>query len=144
MVKAVVFPSSHVWIWDLDHKEGWALKNWCFWNVMLEKTLESPLDSTEVKPVNPKGNHSWMFTGRTDAETEAPILWPLDVKNWLIGKVPDAGKDWRQEKGTTEDEMVRLHHQLNEHEFEQTPGDSEGQGSPACCSLWGCKELDVA
>ena len=102
--------------------------------MVLEKTLEGPLDSKEIKPVNPKENQSWIFTGRTDAEAEAPILWPPDVKSWLTGKDPDAGKDWRQEKGMTEDEMVGWHHWLNGHEFEQTLEDSEGQGSLACCS----------
>ena len=101
------FSSSHVWMWELDHKEGWVLKNWCFWTVVLEKTLESPLDCKEIQPVNPKGNQPWIFIGRTDAEAETPILWPPDEKTWLIGKDPDAGKDWGQkEKGTTEDEMV--------------------------------------
>ena len=115
------FSSSHVWMWELDHKESWALKNWCFWIVVLEKTLESPLESKEIKPVNPKGNQSWIFIGRTDAEAEAPILWPPDVKNWLTGKNPDAEKDWRQEeKGTSESEMVGWHHRLDGHEFEQT------------------------
>ena len=109
------FSSSHVWMWKLDHKESWVPKNWCFWTVMLEKTLESPLDSMEMEPVNPKGNQSRIFIGRTDASAEAPILWPPDVKNWLTGKDPDAGKDRRQEeKGTTEDEMVRWHHWLKD------------------------------
>ena len=131
-------------MWELDHKEGSAPKNWCFWAVMLEKTPESPLDFKEIKPVNPKGNRSWIFIRRTDAEAEAPMLWPPDVKNWLIGKDADAGKDWRQEeKGTTEDEMVGWHHWVSGHEFEQAPGDSEGQGSLACCSPWGCKESDT-
>ena len=113
------FSSSQVWMWELDHKESWVLKNWCFWTVVLEKTLKSPLDCKEIKPVYPKGNQSWIFTGRTDAEAETPIFWPPDVKNWLIRKDPDAGKDWRQEeKGTTEDEMVGWHHRLNGHEFE--------------------------
>ena len=113
------FSSSHVWMWELDYKESWVQKNWCFWNVVLEKTLESPLNCREMKPVHPKGNQPWMFTGRTDAEAEIPIVWPPDVKNWLIGKDPDAGKDWRQEeKGTTEDEMVGWHHRLGGHEFE--------------------------
>ena len=137
------FSSSHVWMWKLDHNEGWALKNWCFWNLMLEKTLENILDSKEIKPVNPKGNQSWIYTGRTDAEGETPTLWPPDVKSWLIGKDPDAGKDWRQEKGAVEDKMVRYHHWLNGHEFEQTPGDSEGQGRLVCCSPWRCKGLDM-
>ena len=129
-------------MWELDHKEGWAPKNWCFWTVVSEKTLESPLDCKEIQPVHPKGNQSWIFTGRTDAE--APILWPPDVKNQLIRKDPDAGKDWRQEeKGTTEDEMVGWHHRLNGHEFEQAPGDDDGQGSLTCCSPWGCKVSDT-
>ena len=111
------FPSSHVQMWELGQKEGWVPKNWCFQTVVLEKTLESPLDCKEIKPVNPKGNQPWIFIRRTDAE--APILWPLDLKSWLIGKYPDAGKDWRQEeKGTTEDEMAGWHHGLNGHELE--------------------------
>ena len=119
-------------MWELDHKEGQAPKNWCFWNVVLEKIPESPLDSKEIKPVIPKGNQFLIFIGRTDAEAEVPILWPLDVKNWLIRKDPDAGKDWRQEeKWVTEDEMTGWHHQLDGHEFEQTPVDGEGQGSLA-------------
>ena len=122
----------------------WASKNWCFWTVVLEKTLESPLDCKEGKPVHPKGNQSWIFFGRTDAEAESPILWPPDAKNWLIGNDPDAGKDWRQEeKGTTEDEMVGWHHQLNGHEFEQAPRVGDGQGSLACYSPWGHKESDM-
>ena len=113
------FFSGHVWMWELDYKESWALKNWCFWTVVLEKTLESPLDSKEIQPVNPNGNQSWIFIGRTDAEAETPIVWLPDVKDWLIWKDPDAGKDWRQEeKGTTEDELVRWHHWLDGHEFE--------------------------
>ena len=131
------------WMWELDYKEGWAPKNWCFWTVVLEKTLESPLDCKEIQPVHPKGNQLWIFIGRTDAENEASIVWPLNAKSQLIGKDPDAGKDWRQEeKGATEDEIVGWHHWLNGHE--QTPGDSEGQGGLACCSPWGCKELDTA
>ena len=121
------FSSSHVWMSELDYKESWSLKNWCFWTVVLEKTLESPLDFKEIQPVHPKGNQPWIFIGRTDAEVEDPILWPPDEKSWLIGKDPDAGKDWRQEeKGTTEDEMVGWHHWFNGCEFEQTPGDGEG------------------
>ena len=115
------FSSSHVWMWELNYKESWALKNWCFWTVVLEKTLESPLDCKGIKLVNPKGNQSWIFIGRTDAEAEAetPILWPPDAKNWSIGKAPDTGKDWRQEeKETTEDEMVGWHHWLYRREFE--------------------------
>ena len=119
LIKAMFFSSSQVWMWELDQKENWTPKNWCFWTVALEKTLESPLDCKEIKPVHPKGNQSWIFIGRTDAEAEAPILWPCDVKNWLIWKNPDDGKDWRQEeKGMTEDEMIGWHHRLNEHEFE--------------------------
>ena len=128
----------------LDHKDGWVLKNWCFWTVVLEKTLESLLYCKDIKPVNPKGNQSWIFTGRTDAEVETPIVWIPDAKSRLTGKDPDAGKDWRQEEqGATEDEMVGWHHWLNGHEFEKALGDGEGQGSLACCSPWGCKELDM-
>ena len=113
------FSTSHVWMWKLDYKESWALKNWCFWTVVLDKTLESPLDCKEIKQVNPKGNQSWLFIGRTDAEAETPKLWPPDAKNCLTGKDRDAGKDWRQEeKGTTEDEMVGWHHWFDGHEFE--------------------------
>ena len=112
------FSSSHVWMWDLDHREGWALKNWCFQTVVLQKTLESLLDCKVIKPVNPKGNQPSIFFGRTDAESEAPILWPPGAKNWLTGKDPDAGKDWGQEKGMREDEMAGWHHWLNGHEFE--------------------------
>ena len=110
LVKATVFSSTHVQMWELDHKEGWAQKNWCFQIVVLKKTLESPLDCKEIKPVNSKGNQSWIFIGKTDAKAETPILWPPDAKNWLIGKDPDAGKDWgREEKGPTEDEMFGWH-----------------------------------
>ena len=113
------FPSSHVWIWELDYKGIWVLKNWCFWTVVLEKTLEIPLDCKEIQPVHTKGDHFWVFIGRTDAEAETPVLWPPDVKNCLIWKDPVSGKDWRQEeKGTTEDEMVSWNHHLNGHEFE--------------------------
>ena len=134
------FSSSHVRMWELNHKEGWAPKNWCFRTVVLEKekTLESPLDSKKIKPVDPKGNQHWIFIGRTDAE--APIPWSPDAKNQVIGKDPDAGEDWGQkENGVAKDEMVGWHHQLNWHEFEQTSGDSGGQRSLACCSLWDCK-----
>ena len=117
--------------------------NWCFWTVVLEKTPESPLDCKEIQPVHPKGNQSWIFIGRTDAKAETPILWPPDVKSWLIWKDPDAGKDWGQEKGMTEDEMVEWHHWLNGHEFEWTLGVGDGQGGLACCSPWSCKESDV-
>ena len=119
LVKAIVFSSSHVWMWELDCKESWAPKNWCFWTAVLEKTIESLLYSKEIKPVHPKGDQSWVFTGRTDAEAEAPILCLPDVKNWLIWKDPDAGKYWREEeKETTEDEMVGQYHQHDEHESE--------------------------
>ena len=138
------FSSSHVWMWELDYKESWAPKNSCFWAVVLEKTLESPLDYKEIQPVHPKGNQCWIFIERTDAEAETPILWSPDVKNWLIWKDPDAGKDWRrEEKGTTEDETVGWHHQLNGHEFEQAPGVGNGQGGLVCSSPWGCKESDM-
>ena len=122
------FSSSHVWMWELDNKKGWALKNLCLWTLELGKTLETPLDRKEIKPVNPKGNQHRIFIRRTNAETEAPIFWPSDVKSWLIGKDPDAERDWKQEEtGSTEDEIVGWHHWLNGHEFEQTPGDSKGQ-----------------
>ena len=124
-----VFSSSHVWMWELDYSESWALKNWCFWTVVLEKTLESPFDCKEIKPVHPKGDQSWVFIGRTDVEAETPILWPPDAKNWLIWKDLDAGKGWRwEEKGMTEDEMVGWHHRLNGHGFGWTPGVGDGQG----------------
>ena len=118
LAKAMVFSSSHVCMWELDYKESWAPKNWCFWTVVLEKTLENPLDCKEIKPVSPKGDQPWVFIERTDVEAETPILWPSDAKSWLIWKDPDAGKDWRQEeKGKTEDEMVLWHRQLNGYEF---------------------------
>ena len=130
-------------MWELNCEEGWVPKNWCFWTVVLEKTLESPLECTEIQPVHSKGNESWIFTGRTDAEAETPILWPPDAKNWLIGKDPDAGKDWRwEEKGMTKDEVFGWHHQLNGHEFESALGVGDGQGSLACCSPWCCKDWD--
>ena len=129
------FSSSQVQMWEIDHKEGWAPPNWCFWTVVLEDSWES---------LEQQGDQSWIFTGRTDAEAKAPILWLPDVKRWLIGKDPDAGKDWRQkEKSTAEDEMVGWYHQVDGHESEQTPGDSEGQGSLTPCSPWGCKESDM-
>ena len=132
-------------MWELDHKESWAPKNSCFWTVVLEKTLESPFYSKEIQPVHPKGNQTWIFIGRTDAEAETPIFWPPDVKNWLIRKDLDARKDWRwEEKGMTENEMVGWHHWLNGHEFEQASGVGKGQRSLACFSLWGCKELDTS
>ena len=126
-------------MWELYHKEGWSPKNWCFWTLVLEKTLKSPLDWKEIQPVNPKGNQSWIFIGRTDAE--APIFWPPHVKNWLIGKDPHARKDWRQEeKGTTEDEMVGWHHWLNGHGFGWILGVGDEQGGLACCGSWDHKE----
>ena len=125
-------------MWELDHKEGWALKNWCFWTEVLETTLEGPLDCKEIQPAYPKENQFWIFIGGTDDETETQILWPPDSKNWLIGKDPDAEKDWRQEeKGMTENEMVGWHHSLNGHESEQALGDGEGQGSLACLQSMG-------
>ena len=136
------FPSSHIWMWMLDHEEGQVPKNWCFWTRVLEKTLESPLDTKEIKPVNLRGNQPWILIGSTNAEAEAP-LWLSDVKSWLTGKDLDVGKDWGQQKGATEDEMFWWHHWLNAHEFKQTSGDSEGQGSLECCSPWGCKESDT-
>ena len=136
------FFSSHVWMWEMDHKEGWVLKSWCLGNVVLEKIPMSPLDRKEIKRVNAKGNQSWIFIERTHAEAEAPILWPPDAKSQLTGKDPNARENWGQEeKGETEFEMFGWYHQLNGHEFEQTQGDGEGQGSLACCSPWGCKEL---
>ena len=134
------FSSSHVWMWELEHKEGWASKNWFLWTAVLEKTLVSPLDSKEIRPLNSKGSQSWIYIERTDAEAKAPILWPPDAKTWLFGKDPDAGKDRRQEeKRVAEDEIVGWHHYLNGREFEQTQGD-EGQGSLAYCSSYGHKE----
>ena len=131
-------------MWELDYKESWASKNWCFWTVVLEKTLESSLDCKEIQPVHPKGDQTWVFIGRTDFEAETPIRWPPDAKNWLIWKDPDAGKDWRQEeKGTTEYEMVGWHHRLNGHGFGWTPGVGDGQRGLACCDSWGHKESDT-
>ena len=131
-------------MWELDHKESWAPKNWCFWAVVLERTLKSPLDCKEIQPVHPKSNQSWIFIGRTDAEAETPIIRPPDGKNWLIGKDPDAGKDWRdEEKGTTEDEMVGWRHWLDGREFEWALGVGDGQWSLVCYSPWGCKESDM-
>ena len=131
-------------MWELDHKESWVLKNWCFWTAVLEKTLESTLDCKEIQQVNPKVTQSWIFIGRTDAEAETPIVWPPDAKSWFIGKDPDYGKDWRQEeKGITEDEIVGWHHRLDGHEFEYALGVGDGQWSLACCSPWCQKELDM-
>ena len=142
--QSYVFSSSRVWMWELDDKESWVPKNWCFWTVVLGETLESPLDCKEIQPVHPKGNQSWIFIRRTDAEAETPILWPPDVKNWLIGRDSDAGTDWRQEEeGTIEDEKVEWHHWLDGHEFEQAPGVGDGQGRLACCSPWGHKDSDM-
>ena len=126
------FSSSHIWMWELDYKESWALKNWCFWTVVLEKTLESPLDCKEIQPVHPKGNQSWILIGRPDVEAQALVLWPPDAKSWLIKKDPDAGKDWRQkEKGTTEDEMIGWHHQPNGLQHTRLPCPSP---TPRACS----------
>ena len=131
-------------MWELDYKESQELKNWCFWTVVLEKTLKSPLDCKEIQPVHHKGNQSWIFIGRTDVETQTPVLWPPDVKSWLIWRDPDAWKDWRrEEKGTTEDEMAGWYHWLNGHEFEWTLGVGDGQGGLACCSPYGSEELDT-
>ena len=138
------FSSSHVWMWELDHKESWVPKNWWFWTVVLEKTLESPLDCKEIQPVHSEGDQSWMFIERTDAEAEPPLFWPPDGKSWLIGKDPDAGKDWgQQKKGVTGDEMVGWHHRLDGHEFEQALGVGDGQGGLACCDSWDRKESDT-
>ena len=143
LVKAMVFPVV------MYGCESWTIKkaepkNWCFWTVVLEKTLESPLVCKEIQPVHPKGDQSWVIIGRTDVEAETPILWPPDAKSWLIWKDPDAGKDWGQEgKGTTEDEMVGWHHRLNRHECEQASAAGDGQGSLACCSPWDRKESDT-
>ena len=132
----------HVRMWELDCEESWALKNWCFGTVVLEKTLESP--RKEIQPVHSKGDQSWVFFGRNDAEAETPILWPPDVKSWLIGKDSDAGRDWGQEeKGTTEDEMAGWHHRLSGREFEWTLGVGDGQGGLACCDSWSRKESDT-
>ena len=128
-------------MWELDYKESWVPKIQYFWTVVLEKTLESPFDSKEIQPVHPKGDQSWVFIGRTDAETETPVLWPPHVKSWFIGKEPDAEKDWGQEeKGTTEDEMGGWHHPLNGHGFGWTPGVGDRQGGMVCCDSWGRKE----
>ena len=123
-------------MWELDSEESWVPKNWCFWTVVLAKTLESPLDCKEIQPVHPKGDQPWIFIGRTDVEAETPILWPPDEKSWLVGKDPDAGKDWGQEKGMTEDEMVGWHHRLDGHGFGWTPGVGDGQGGLPCCGSW--------
>jgi len=145
------FPSGHVWMWELDCgescmdcEESWALKNWCFWIMVLEKTLESPLDCKEIQPVHSKGDQPWVFIGRNDAKAETPVLWPPHVKSWLIGKDSDAGRDWGQEeKGPTEDEMAGWHHRLDGHESEWTLGVGDGQGGLACCDSWGHRESDM-
>ena len=137
------FSSSHLWMWESDYKESWALKNWCFWTVVLEKTLESPLDCKEIQPVHPKGDQSWVFTGRTD-EAETPILWSPDAKSWLIWKESDDGKDWGQKgKGMTEDEMVGWHHRPNGHQFGWILGVGDGQGGLASWGSWDHKESDM-
>jgi len=144
LVKAMVFPVGHVWMWELDCEEGWALKNWCFWTVVLEKTLESPLDCKEIQPVHSKGGQPWVFFGRNDAKAETPVLWLPHAKSWLIGKDSDAGRDWGQEeKGMTEDEMAGWHRRLDGREFDWAPGDGDGQGGLACFDSWGSKESDT-
>ena len=138
------FSSGYVWMWELDCEESWAPKNWCFWAVVLKKTLESPLDHKEIQPVHSKGDQSWVFIGRTDAEAETPMLWSPHAKSWLTGKHPDAGRDWGQEeKGMAEDEMAGWHHWLDGREFEWTLGVDDGQGGLACCDSWGHKESDT-
>ena len=138
-------PPGKPWcIYTMDCEEGWAPKNWCFWTVVLEETLESPLDCKEIQPVHSEGDQPWDFFGRDDAKAETPVLWPPHAERWLIGKDSDAGRDWGQEeKGTTEDEMAGWHHWLNGHESQWTPGVGVGQGGLACCDSWGCKELDT-
>ena len=138
------FSSGHVWMWELDCEEGWAPKNWCFWTVVLEKTLESPLDYKEIQLVHSKADQSWVFIGRTDAKAETPLLCPPHVKSWLIGKDSDAWRDcWQEEKGTAQEEMAGWYHRLDGHESEWTPGDGDGEGGLACCDSWGRKESDV-
>ena len=142
--QAYSFSSGHVWMWQLDCEESWVPKNWCFWIMVLDKTLESPLDCKKIQPVHPKGDQSRVFFGRTDVEAETPILWPPHVKSWLIGKDPDAGKDWvQEEKGMTEDEMAGWHHRFNGHGFGWTPGAGDRQGGLVCYSSWGRKESDT-
>jgi len=133
------FSSGHVWMWQLDCEESWAPKNWCFWTVVLEKTLESPLDCKEIQPVHSKGDQPWDFFGRNEAKAETPVLWPPHVKSWLTGKDSDAGREWGQEKGTTEDEMAGWHHWLDGRESGWTPGVGDGQGGLVCCDSWGCR-----
>ena len=162
LVKAMVFSSGHVWMWELDCEESWTLKNWCFWTVALEKTLESPLDWKEIQPVHSEGDQPWVFFGKNDAKAETPVLWSPHAKSWLIGKDSDAGRncgqeekgttgiggrrkrDWGQEeKGTTAIEMAGWHHRLNGCEFEWTLGIGDGQGGLACCNSRGCKVSDM-
>ena len=141
--KGYGFSSGHVWTWELDCEEGWVPKNWCFWTVVLEKTLESSLDCKETQPAHSKGNQGWVYIGRTDAEAETPILWPPHAKSWLIGKDSDGGRDWGQEeKGMTEDEMAGWHNRFDGHETDWTPGAGDGQGGLACCNSWGHKESE--
>ena len=138
------FSSGHVCMWELDCEESWVLKNWCFWTVVLEKTLESLLDYKKIQPVHSEGDQPWDFFGRTDAKAETPVLWPPHVKSWLIGKDSDAGRDWgKKEKGTTEDDIAGWHHRLDGRESGWTLGDGDGQGGLACCDSWGCKESDT-
>ena len=138
------FSCSHVWMWELDCEEGWVPKNWCFWTVVLEKTLESPLDCKEIQAVHSEGDQPWDFFGRNDAEAETPVLWPSHAKSWLIGRDSDAGRDWGQEeKGMTEDEMAGWHHWLDGCESGWTPGVVDGQGGLASCDSWGLKESDM-
>ena len=140
--QSYVFTSCHLWMWEMDYKESWVLKNW-FWTVVLEKTLESPLDCKEIQPVHSEGDQLWDFFGRNDAKAEAPVLWPPHVK-WLVGKDSDAGRDWGQEeKGMTEDEMAGWHHWLDGCESEWTLGVGDGQGGLTCCDSWGRKESDT-
>ena len=142
--QSYAFSSSHEWMWELDYQESWAPKNWSFWTVVLEKTLESPLDFKEIQPVHSEGDQPWDFFGRNDAKAETPVVWPPHVKSWLIGKDSDAGRDWGQEeKGMTEDEMTGWHHWLDGRESEWTLGVGVGQGGLACCDSWGCKESDT-
>ena len=143
LIKAMVFPVV-MYGYELDCEESWVLKNWCFWTVVLEKTLESPLDCKEIQPIRSKGDQSWVFIGRNDAKAETPVPWPSHTKSWLIGKDSDAGRDWGQEeKGMTKDEMAGWHPRLDGHESEWTPGIDDGQGGLACCNLWGHKESDT-
>ena len=138
------FSNGHEWMWELDCEESWVLKNWCFWAVVLEKTLESHLDCKEIQSVHPERDKCWVFIGRAAAEAETPILWPPHAKSWLIGKDPDAGRGWGQEeKGTAEDEMAGWHHRLDGHESEETLGIGDGQAGLACCDSWGRKESDI-